>query len=676
MRGFHQAARQNALCRIGRDGSQMGLLGTEGAGGYRVMKIRGKIFSIVGLMGLVAMIIGGMAAYVAIEYNDRMQRLENLSDRIYMGEHLNRLVTAVVMDSRGIYASNTTEEATPFANGIMSYLDRIDALLDDWRPLVDAEGLADFDQVVVRAAEFREFRTETARLGRDVDPALANEQGNNIDNRTNRRQYQAEIDTVVERDTLLMHQMAEESEAFSARTLMIIGATVLFGLTAGVGVAAYIGTTQLARPIGRLTDTMQSLAGDDLEVEVPYVGRTDEIGAMAGTLQVFKENAIMVRAMSDEEKARAMQTAERAKMMEDFQAEFDHAVAAAIEGDFSKRIDNHFADEDITRIASNFNSLLESVDTGLAEAGEVLGSLAHTDLTRRMIGNHRGAFLNLKTDMNRVADTLTDVVTKLRSTSRAVKVATSEILSGANDLSERTTKQAATIEETSAAMEQLATTVMENAKRAQDASATAMTVTTSAEEGGQVMSDANSAMERITTSSAKVSDIIGMIDDIAFQTNLLALNASVEAARAGEAGKGFAVVAVEVRRLAQSAAEASSEVKALIEQSSSEVDQGSRLVAQASEKLSAMLEAARSNTRYMEEIARESREQASAIEEVNVAVRQMDEMTQHNAALVEETNAAIEQTEEQANRLDSIVEIFRIDGNEAETSYVHASAAA
>src|SRR6218665_2452692 len=169
-------------------------------------------------------------------------------------------------------------------------------------------------------------------------------------------------------------------------------------------------------------------------------------------------------------------------------------------------------------------------------------------------------------------------------------------------------------------------------------------------------------MARITESSGKISSIIGLIDDIAFQTNLLALNASVEAARAGDAGKGFAVVAVEVRRLAQSAAGASADIKQLIDRSVSEVASGSRLVAQASERLSSMREAMRENTALLEGIAQASREQASAIEEVNIAVRIMDEMTQHNAALVEETNAAIEQTEAQDTELDRIIDVFTLEG--------------
>jgi methyl-accepting chemotaxis protein len=169
-------------------------------------------------------------------------------------------------------------------------------------------------------------------------------------------------------------------------------------------------------------------------------------------------------------------------------------------------------------------------------------------------------------------------------------------------------------------------------------------------------------MAAIETSSAKISNIIGMIDDIAFQTNLLALNASVEAARAGDAGKGFAVVAVEVRRLAQSAAQASSDVKALIETSAGEVRTGAQLVEQAARKLGDILHGAEDSFGLIDDMAKASREQSSALNEVAIAIRQMDEMTQHNAALVEETNAAIEQTETQAAKLDGIVDVFRHEG--------------
>jgi methyl-accepting chemotaxis protein len=350
----------------------------------------------------------------------------------------------------------------------------------------------------------------------------------------------------------------------------------------------------------------------------------------------------------------------RTQMMNELQRAFGDVVDAAVGGDFGKRVETEFPDPELNAIATSINNLVTTVDEGLSETSAVLAALARTDLTHRVSGNYEGAFARLKADTNEVAEKLSEIVGQLKQTSRTLKTATGEILSGANDLSERTTKQAAAIEETSAAMEQLASKVMQNAERASEASEVAGTVTRTAEEGGQVMTNATQAMERITASSGKISNIIGLIDDIAFQTNLLALNASVEAARAGEAGKGFAVVAVEVRRLAQSAAQASSEVKALIEQSGTEVRNGSKLVADAASRLAAMLTAARNSSGLMDGIARESREQAASIEEVNAAVRQMDEMTQHNAALVEETNAAIEQTESQARELDRIVDVFTI----------------
>jgi methyl-accepting chemotaxis protein len=268
----------------------------------------------------------------------------------------------------------------------------------------------------------------------------------------------------------------------------------------------------------------------------------------------------------------------------------------------------------------------------------------------------------LRQAFNQSLTQLEVIVGGLRNASYSLKIATAEILTGANDLSQRTTRQAATIEETSAAVEQLASTVSDNARRAATASDKARNLAQDATKGGTVMTEATQAMAAIETSSAKISNIIGMIDDIAFQTNLLALNASVEAARAGDAGKGFAVVAVEVRRLAQSAAQASSDVKALIETSAGEVRTGAQLVEQAARKLGDILHGAEDSFGLIDDMAKASREQSSALNEVAIAIRQMDEMTQHNAALVEETNAAIEQTETQAAKLDGIVDVFRHEG--------------
>ncbi|MCW5721611.1 MAG: PAS domain-containing protein, partial [Devosia sp.] len=292
------------------------------------------------------------------------------------------------------------------------------------------------------------------------------------------------------------------------------------------------------------------------------------------------------------------------------------------------------------------------------ELSHVLELLAQGNLNCSIDGEFPGELEQVRLAFNETVDRFGTIVLELRETSSALRAATGEILAGANDLAERTTRQAAAIEETSAAVEQLSQAVTANAQRAESARTNAKSVSEGAIEAGNVMGEANLAMEDVTTQASKISNIIGMIDDIAFQTNLLALNASVEAARAGDAGKGFAVVAVEVRRLAQSAAAASSDVKGLIEQSSEAVAKGSKLVSSAAERLGSMVSRVRENAELMEQIARANGEQASAISEVNTAVRQMDEMTQHNAALVEETNAAIEQTEGQASRVDSLIDVF------------------
>lgn len=299
--------------------------------------------------------------------------------------------------------------------------------------------------------------------------------------------------------------------------------------------------------------------------------------------------------------------------------------------------------------------------TSINHLGEALGRLAEGDLQQRIAGPFPGELEDVRVAFNQTVEKFGAIVTQLCSTSSALRAATSEILTGSKDLAERTAKQASAIQETTAAMEQLSANITQNAKRAETGRANAGSVTTGAREAGEAMELANKAMAEVTEQASKISNIIGLIDDIAFQTNLLALNASVEAARAGEAGKGFAVVAVEVRRLAQSTAGASTEVKGLIERSGAAVAEGGKLVASASGRLDAMLAQVQENAALMESIARANGEQASAITEVSTAMRQMDEMTQHNAALVEETNAAIAQTEQQAERLDDLVEVFDVE---------------
>jgi len=431
---------------------------------------------------------------------------------------------------------------------------------------------------------------------------------------------------------------------------------------AALGYGTYVIIRSVADRLTTLESAVSSVARGELDIAVPFVDRKDEIGSIAKATEILRKNSLELKNLTSREGAEhADREAQRRLMMSDLQSSFGSVVSAAGNGDLSQRVPANFADRELNHLAHDVNQLLDTVENGIVATAAVLAALATADLGPRVTGEFKGAFARLRDDTNAVADKMTEIIGELSDTSHSLRTATGEILAGANDLSERTTRQAATIEETSAAMEQLARTVSDNARDADGASRQAETAAETAGQSGDAMRRATDAMNRITSSSAEIAKVIGMIDDIAFQTNLLALNASVEAARAGDAGKGFAVVAHEVRRLAQSAAESSSEVKSLIARSEQEVGVGAKLVQSAAESLAAVLDTVRGNAAAMRGIASASRQQSGAINEITVAVRQLDEMTQHNAALVEETNAAIEQTETQAVALDSLISVFKVD---------------
>ena len=263
--------------------------------------------------------------------------------------------------------------------------------------------------------------------------------------------------------------------------------------------------------------------------------------------------------------------------------------------------------------------------------------------------------------MRMMADKVRSTIAEVKSSAREVTNASVEISTATTDLSQRTEEQAASLEETSASMEQISATVKKNAENAQQANASAAQTREVADRGGEVVAQAVGAMAKIEESSRKISDIIGVIDEIARQTNLLALNAAVEAARAGEAGRGFAVVASEVRSLAQRSSQAAKDIKDLITNSNSQVKDGVDLVNQAGEALNEIVESIKQVASIVSDIANASIEQSTGIEQVNRALTQMDEVTQQNSALVEENAATAKTLEHQAKSMDEQVAFFQID---------------
>ncbi|WP_275789604.1 methyl-accepting chemotaxis protein [Pararhizobium gei] len=410
----------------------------------------------------------------------------------------------------------------------------------------------------------------------------------------------------------------------------------------------------IAAPVRSLTAAMSRLAEGNLDSTGTDTERKDEIGEMARAVEVFRRNALAMRDMKAQEAALHALSSE-------LQSSISAVVAAAVAGDFTGRIGKDYKNPDLNRFAGSVNELVESIDTAISEVRRVIAALADADLSQSMDGNFQGAFAELQQNVNATMVTLRSTMHNVRGAAGTIKDSSAELSSAANDLSKRTEQQAAALEETAAALDEITATVRASSSRANEARDMVRATKDSAGKSGEIVRNAVSAMSRIEGSSSRISQIIGVIDEIAFQTNLLALNAGVEAARAGEAGRGFAVVAQEVRELAQRSANAAKEIKTLISASASEVEGGVSLVRATGDALVEIEQLVLKVNDHVDSIATAAREQSVALAEINTSVNHMDQMTQKNAAMVEETTAASETLAEESRQLQTLLARFKLE---------------
>ena len=399
-----------------------------------------------------------------------------------------------------------------------------------------------------------------------------------------------------------MSEILAPVNRYLSRMLAVIGLCAALVLGMGFFIARSI-----TRPIGRVSDAMKSVAGGDLSVEVQDADRRDEVGGIAQSLEGLREKLIGAEA----------------------------------------------AEQERARLQADQQRVVDVLSVGLQ-------NLAAGNLQDALSEEFSGNYETLRGDFNRTLDKLNETIAQVVATADNIRSRSTEISSASEDLSRRTENQAATLEETAAALDELTSSVKSAADGAREVESIVRQARKEAEESGAVVQGAVSAMTEIERSSDQISQIIGVIDDIAFQTNLLALNAGVEAARAGDAGKGFAVVASEVRALAQRSSAAAKEIKTLIGTSTQHVGRGVDQVGRAGEALASIVNRVAHISTLVSDIAAGASEQSTGLAEINIGVTQLDQVTQQNAAMVEQSTAASHSLHQEASDLASLVSRFAL----------------
>ena len=406
------------------------------------------------------------------------------------------------------------------------------------------------------------------------------------------------------------------------------GSIVLFFLAMA---AAYLVIRGISGPLNNVHAALKAVAEEDVSIAIPHIGMNNEVGMMAKATQSLQEKIRERHAMSDREAAQQL----------------------ALE---SERENNQRQQQDEAALQARV----------VATIGQALEMIARGDLTVRCadLGQKYAA---LRDNFNDALSHLEAAMAKVSAKGTDIGTSKEEIRRASNELSQRTERQAASLEETSAALDELTVAVRQTADGAHEASKRVHSVSTEANHSDAIVTQAIEAMSGIEKSSSEITKIIGVIDEIAFQTNLLALNAGVEAARAGESGKGFAVVAQEVRQLAQRTADAAKEIKNLISQSSTQVNQGVGIVSSTGEALNDMISRIDIINRFVADIAAAARDQATGVNEVSVAIRSMGEITQQNSGMVEHTSAETRRLKDEVENLIELLRRFRAraDGRSA-----------
>ncbi len=503
-----------------------------------------------------------------------------------------------------------------------------------------AEQKARIQRLRAAMADWRTTIAEPVQVAMANDPVMGRVTAGELTGRkslTQIRAVQQEL-TAAASDRVALRAKEMKSAMDTAILSLAIGGVVALAIA---GVMGWMLSATIGASVAAMTAAMRRLAGGDNSIEVPAVGRKDEVGQMAEAVLSFKDAAIHKLRLEGE-------AVEQRRLTESERARVEAEKAAK-------------AQEDAVAVAA------------LAEA---LDHLSNGDLTFRITARFAPETEQLKADFNAAVARLEEAMRGINGAAGGIRAGSEEIAQASDDLSRRTEQQAASLEETAAALDQITATVRKTATGAKEVSGLVADARAGAERSGKIVDQAVSAMAGIEQSSGQIGNIIGVIDEIAFQTNLLALNAGVEAARAGDAGKGFAVVAQEVRALAQRSAEAAKEIKGLISTSTQQVGSGVSLVGQTGEALRAIVSQVASIDALVGEIAASAQEQATGLHQVNSAVNQMDQVVQQNAAMVEEATAATHSLKGEAGELAVQVGRFKVTGGAAVASAPRAASPA